>query len=72
MIKGHLQPADRHDIDAMSLHSSDSEEAGIALGNAPGYANGAPADPWVHARCILVVMRKGPGYRLLSGFTMLG
>ena len=31
---------DPADMDAMSLHSSDSEEAGIAFGNAPDLARG--------------------------------
>jgi hypothetical protein len=31
-------------MDAMSLHSSDSEEAGIALGNAPDVVRGET--PW--------------------------
>ena len=59
VIKGHPQPADKHDIDAMSLHSSDSEEAGIALGNAPELPNGAPANPLVVGRCMVTIHTQG-------------
>ena len=36
------------DMDAMSLHTSDSEEAGIALGNAPDLGRGL--DPGISLR----------------------
>ena len=44
--------ADIGDIDAMSLHSSDSEEAGIALGNAPEPARGVPRRHFCACQCI--------------------